>query len=492
MIQHLLINSPEDRTYVGNKQLSNTYRLIKDGVFNVETNTIEWRDPLALFENKKSLYVRAAYSDIYDSILLSKKTRNVVTGVPGIGKSLFCLYFIWRYVAENTDALFLLEFVKDEIQMFGPNYHQMCTRLQCNGVQIPYFVDIDAMHEPAKNVGSFAVVFSFPHPGRFKQWMKNPDLCDRYVLPTWTLPDLQQLRLVCFPLTSGETVNYRFRRVGGVPRLVLQGDDCCFEDCLENALARKGAGIAESFFVSGFGMTDEEMSYTLVHIHPDQENYCTRAEHFTFASTFIWERLYRLNQRSIINKSVDYFNGGTGAYGGLFAGYHFENICHIALPITGKHFRISSLRSSEGDESINHVNEKTTIFVPSTVCNLSTDDWSRTPFERNVYYIPLKKNLESGDSFFLSDDGVLHVLQITVGKSHPVKAHGLGIIFNAFPADQVQTCRLVFVVPSQGQLVTPQNITRMADDQQVTRKTEVTKLFAENQWRLEYSLSIPE
>jgi hypothetical protein len=82
---------------------------------------IRWPSPLPIFDTTYIL-VRKCYSAIYDSILQisNMKTRVVVMGVPGIGKSSFALYFAWRYWKENPVKGFLLERSADEIWVFDP------------------------------------------------------------------------------------------------------------------------------------------------------------------------------------------------------------------------------------------------------------------------------------------------------------------------------------------------------------------------------------
>ena len=87
-------------------------------------------------------------------------------------------------------------------------------------------------------------------------------------------------------------------------------------------------------------------------------------------------------------------------------------------------------------------------------------DW-RTTAELPVHKLNLPRisNLESGDAFFVvseSDNSLsLVILQITVGKSHPVKVNGLCDIWNAFPSNvrsNITRKVLVFVVPLHGSL----------------------------------------
>jgi hypothetical protein len=72
-------------------------------------------------------------------------------------------------------------------------------------------------------------------------------------------------------------------------------------------------------------------------------------------------------------------------------------------------------------------------------------------------------NLESGDAFCLlelsTDRFTLIVLQVTVGKKHPIKANGLKHIVEAFPLrTRIVRKAIVFVTPAEGELCTVQHI----------------------------------
>ena len=78
--------------------------------------------------------------------------------------------------------------------------------------------------------------------------------------------------------------------------------------------------------------------------------------------------------------------------------------------------------------------------------------------EVDILYKPVICNLESGDAFCIIGEGskrILAVLQITVGKKHPVKTNGLKKIVAAFPPvvqDSITEKILLFVNPKHGQL----------------------------------------
>ena len=467
---------------------SSFYYSLKSGY--VKDGFILWPSKLPIF-GVTSMLIRECYVDIYNSILQSCdcKTRVVVTGVPGIGKSLFALYFAWRYCDEHPDKGFLFEKSTNEIWLFDPRHpFKILKRLEARSItDIPYFVDLNEKKLPGEFIGCFGVVFSSPCADRFKEWVKNPDISERYVMPTWSVSELELVLVnnVSIEFNSDKMLQ-RYEKVGGVPRLVLQGSDDFFNGKLSDALSVKGQVLSEKFFVGGFGNTDDDMSFLLVHIHPlkhgtDEIEYKTWVESYSFASPYIWEELYKINCTQIVNKARNYFNTGVGAGGGTLAGYQFENICLRGVPISEKQLQIQSLSRASAPSVC--------IDVPK-MSNLGRN-WKLDELQVDVLYVPIIGNLESGDAFFLQGDtNTLYALQITVGNTHPVKANGLNVIFQRFSNAGVHDCCLVFVTPKNGQLRTRQTIVTQKE-KRCTALPEAVRKFAENQWLLEYEIPLP-
>jgi len=97
-----------------------------------------------------------------------------------------------------------------------------------------------------------------------------------------------------------------------------------------------------------------------------------------------------------------------------------------------------------------------------------------------VLYVPRISNLESGDSFYLAllptGGYLLVVLQITVGKSHPVKVNGLHDILLAYLQDvreHVASKALVFVLPAHGGLDKEQALHTQKEEQMDSARVPV-------------------
>jgi len=187
------------------------------------------------------------------------------------------------------------------------------------------------------------------------------------------------------------------------------------------------------------------------------------------------DELYKLNKSSILRASANYFNGGADAYGGSFAGFHFENICLQAIPYAGKTHQITFLSSSPSSDDVLFPVRHVT--VPRESATLPCDWIESKALRKNVHYLPKSKTFESVDSFFVNDENELFAFQITIAQAHPVKSHGLRTIVSAFTPLDLANCYLIFVVPQY--------------DKEISRCSREVQMFKVNQWRMEYILSAP-
>ena len=412
----------------------------------------------------RKIFVRECYRSLYDNVsehMLSGAMRRGVTlftGVPGIGKSLFLVYFIYRFLHDDRfqadHNCFALEFAHSVYTLFTrvPNSTGLdfaCTVQPSSSIYDKNFLllcDINANEEPACRA-KWTFIFSSPASTRYKEIMKNKPWY-MYTLPTWSEQELM------FANADVKLWYEDFVRFGGVPRHVLPGPAGDSRILLLKALEEKGGLVAEGFFKSGFGTIDMFQSYMLVHINPPTVDgdyvYGGRAK-YTFASDYIYQWLNDKYQAIMLAGAVGMFNAGAApeAYGAVSAGHLFEKVCLYSKPLRGQSITAASL-SGGGDF---------TFDIPAEKYELP-NDWKKTavlPVDKLIS--PRILNLKAGDAFYVIRYGLgsymLVVLQITVGKTHPVKSNGLKDILMAFPMDvreNITKKALVFVTPVHGTL----------------------------------------
>jgi hypothetical protein len=465
----------------------NPYDFIRSGTLS--NNFITWSDkiPLSGFESISQLFVRESYVKIYDLIMHridAGSRHHLVTGVPGIGKSSFSLYFLWRYLRDNRGPV-LCEFNYNTILMIEPNSSYL-QRADClvQSLRYPYLVDLNDKVEPEKGVGSFTVVFSSPDPSRYKEMMKI-QTSSRYIMPVWTWDELHQLwshtsnsldliQLELFP--SMELLSSRFQLVGGIPRLCFKNKNFNLLETVRTRINVKGIDFLIQFLRSGFSVIDEEISHLLIHRHPDEnDGYLTDSDNYAFASDEIFRRMIFAHNNALLTESLNYFNQGLGAKGGTGAGDLFQKLCLGICRIAGP-YTITTFPSD------NPVVEKILQVPTDGVLTDFKCESESIVIRQNYLYIPAQKNFESGDAFYLSPENELIVIQVTVGYSHPVKMNGLVKISELFADFPISNYHLVFLVPTNPQLNSRQPIITK-EIKVATNKPDVVKQFEMNQWR---------
>lgn len=219
----------------------------------------------------------------------------------------------------------------------------------------------------------------------------------------------------------------------------------------------------------------------MIHLHPHEvEGYCTEINTYTFATNAIYELLYEKHHVTIKNCLGNNFNQGFGATRGSPAGLIIEKVCLRSDPIQGIH-HITALTD--------HPRQCKTLNIPTPPCFV---DFTHNPplVQKNVLYVPVQKNFASGDAFYLNEENELIVFQVTVEENHPVEMSGLNNICDKFSNHTILNYHLVFVVPSNGQLNSRQNM-HTSEGKVATIKSDEVKKFETNQWLFTYRLPVP-
>lgn len=453
----------------------------------------------------RRIYIRQSYIDLYDMVTatmlnnLHTAPGILFTGVPGIGKSLFLIYLLCRYLLDDRfpDKRFAFQSERDKYTFFRPapcsqsqyGYTFVCrcsrTDLFTDLYDILLLVDMSAQEEPPVRA-RWTLMFSSPNPRRHKEFLKVVPAFD-YTLPTWSKFELSQVN------SDIGSWFKRFVLCGGVARYVLwngQGIDP-LKRHLNTALHDKGATVAEYFFKNGFGDIDDNKSYQLVHINPPR-GVDGRWEYdgspvFTFASDFVFQQIKSKFTRGLVTEAVGWYNAGgslmSEKIGAVSAGHLFEKICLWLVPISSTEVSVVKLPL-----------EQSVAPVAVKFPGMKTLDWNWEnvkTHEVGVFYQPQISNLESGDAFcavMIDNQLTLIVVQITVGESHPIKANGLKKIVQCYDVDFERKI-VLFCIPKQGKLHKRQPF-HTQQDKVIDPKhiPEAVKGF--EQWRCEIEIDV--
>ena len=430
-----------------------------------------------------------------------KRPAFLFTGVPGIGKSIFMIYFICRYSIDDrfVDKRFAVETKSDQYCFFEPTETSgkyLFSFKDLNGFpfeEVVVFSDVKDSMEPA-GVGKWLLIFSSPNPVRYKQTLRMT-LSFIYYLPTWREEELRSVD------PNMEKWYPRFEKCGGVIRHVFwddSGGESPFspENSLELTLFQKGPTVARNFFTQGFGSVDEHMSYALTHVNPlrtDDGRIKYSVPVLTFASDYVFRRIASIFQQGMLLEATAWFSAGgeiaAQKYGAATAGWMFERICLWCVPLAGREICCEPLGANLPPL------DKFTLPAIQLLSPRWKEEKNLMP---NLLYQPTVANMEAGDGFCvvkINGTDMLVVLQITTAASHPVKATGLLRIYEAFPQavrSKIGRKILVFVTPMEGKLMTLQKFHTLKDDEYI-RESDIPAQASEfEQWVYRYNPAVSQ
>lgn len=400
----------------------------------------------------RELYVRDCWEKMYQVMLdrIGSGCKHiVVTGSPGVGKSQFLQYCMWRLAQEGES--FLHETQPERVFHYSPG---AIARHSYDDLPpgIPYLVDLKEARLPcvayAIWVPRFTAVFSSPNPSRFKEILKFPSSVE-LVMPPWSddeIFDAHQL-ISTFRKVDIGVVKSQLAVYGGVPRFVFEKSDSGIAQ-MNKALSAKGAAIAEKIFVVDFGTgKDDDLSNTLALMSPENpDTFIGRNYHP--ASGYVFEKLSEKHFQIMLSKMHEITKMKESA-GGMFEfmASRFAltgNVHNVSRLIpTGKETSAStSPILSGGSLSVG----KFEILPP----NWQSGNWIPS---HGILYYQNKVNMQSVDALMV-EGRELFLFQLTVGSSHSVKGNGLEKIVELFSkAGVIETSSLVFVVPEDSVLV---------------------------------------
>lgn len=413
------------------------------------------------YHGVEKIYVRECYRQFYETVsarMLSNEeddSATLFTGVPGIGKSLFMLYFIYRYLGDDrfNDKSFAVELMGGgQIWCLEPSADAReftcILRNSMYGQNIPNLLlcDIHARSEPLMR-SMWTFIFSYPDPCRYKQIMKNEPNA-RYTMPTWSLEELMNVK------ANMSLWEDKYELFGGVPRHVF-GKGKWSEIELKQAVFAEGGPLAKAFSKSGIGAASLLQSDMLVHVNPPLSSAVGRGPYldvYSFASDYVFRMLAERHRNMMLAGAADLLNryNASEMLGFESAGNLFEKVCLWLKPLDGDLIYPLSLEDGISKVRIDVPDER--YYLPN--------DWKKTEaLPVNMLIVPRISNPESGVAFFMeyygSDKFWLVVLQITVAESHPVKVKELVNIINSFPGNVGQNITeklLVFVTHKSGAL----------------------------------------
>ncbi|KAF5392687.1 hypothetical protein D9757_000983 [Collybiopsis confluens] len=166
------------------------------------------------------LYVREEYEKAYSNLMKLQEDRNrgvILTGSPGIGKSIFNLYALAKRFSEKNTTIFYRSdrdfYIFDSDGVFRVRGHMdMVARdliPQNNCLPWCLYDSLERKeHDSLFINGSFLIFTTSPHVHRYKEWKKQRGI-PRWWMNVWDYNELEQgLKLHSILLDSGTFVQY--------------------------------------------------------------------------------------------------------------------------------------------------------------------------------------------------------------------------------------------------------------------------------------------
>ena len=149
--------------------------------------------PTTRYKTNLTIYVRDSYKSLYEVIkrdILKEDFElavGLITGVPGIGKSWFLIYFIYRYINDEkfSSQPFAVQLSCNNCIFFTPNsssgtYMMEVKREEVIAKKILLLTDLTE-DQPSIFKGKWSLIFSSPNPIRYKEALKSDQNDNAYL-----------------------------------------------------------------------------------------------------------------------------------------------------------------------------------------------------------------------------------------------------------------------------------------------------------------------
>jgi hypothetical protein len=389
--------------------------------------------PLAHSQEKYKLIVeRECYRLVFQEIFVRAKSRlekgwdtNMhVSGNPGIGKSRFYLYFIFRLLSDRDFVLtyrLVINFCSNYFLYDSANEEFLW--LNQNEVKILHedkrvFRLIEAESDELTGWKGVSVLFASPGVLGLNDFMKVEPV--QFFLPVWTLEELSELNSMQEVQLSESVLIERFDMFGGIPRFIFTDSQDYEKDQLTLAINSFDA-LRVLSYAKGKTVRESDYSHRVMCMVPSND--FKSISHLDFLSIYIAEKIVDKVSDDSINEISSFFVASTGDDSGTSAstrGRIYEVLCHRrvkrGLTLT---FRLIGSKKKK---------EIVTLEVPAGVQVLRFSKLEDIPLDvKGISYCqPLSRSFGALDSFVLDiTKKKCYALQMTVSKHHGIKREPL-------------------------------------------------------------------
>eukprot|EP00158_Paraphelidium_tribonemae_P001817 Partr_v1_DN24849_c2_g2_i1_m29800 putative crinkler (CRN) family protein len=358
------------------------------------------------------LLVRDSYQSIASSILPGIN-KAIITGTPGIGKSLFLIYLLWKLVKDGKRVLLIYH--PDIIYFDGKGgvfeLENVPSVVDHSFWKADLFCLFDAKEKFPSDLGRLpygrcAFVLSTSPRREMVNDFKKPPIPQVFYMPIWSQAELETIS-TAFPGVADW--QERFSVLGGIPRYVFEITNQSATDILQAAC--KQCDLKDCIKIVGLdsSITDKsKVVHSLVHItstHPFTKS------SVTYASETALDIIVANKGAEAKHKMAELLESSAGnPLTASLCGYIFEP---YAFELLEKGGDFTCRQLVHGNKKLKPADTVLTI-PPST---RMVADKVELAQNQNKLYIPKTKNYTAIDAWIPG----IGAFQMTVGKTHDIK-----------------------------------------------------------------------
>lgn len=390
-------------------------------------------------ERLRSMYIRSDYDGMFQVLIDQILKGNIqipISGTPGIGKSLFFIYLLFRIIQSLEDDwspyVIIYQSSKDFFEYnlssgfvaklkYDRAFHMVHER-----TDIWYIID-GQYSEPLTSICP-TIYLASPRSKYLSEYCKKKHL---FYFPVWHEDEIWECRNLCYSDIPDEVVFNRFRRYGGIPRHIYFSKlpdplDIALSDASARQFLRDVESPTQLFgnshklmhCVVTSGITDlgEELHYQF--------------KHMCIASEYIGRQLWIGFYDEMMTKLQESLGGSPS----VINRYLFEFYGHLCFESGVKNLKCRSLENEKDQNGVFSLG-------PLQPIEFSKSKLIHT-IDEKAYYKPRETNFEAIDSLCSSG-----MFQFTMSKFHDIK--GIQTLLKLEKLYDAATVPLYFVVPSE-------------------------------------------
>lgn len=384
------------------------------------------------------LFVRHFYAPCWESVMakgeskdLSLQRKFVVMGTPGIGKSAFGLYILWRALMEGKTVIYKTRKRDAKAFLFRDGKVFDVQRIaSLPEISKPSTILIvDGMEPPSEN--AFTVLITSPLRERWKEFVKTKGV-QELIFPVFSFDEMLKLRASAFSSKVGcnePAVINRYNKWGGSVRHVLTHPEETWQKNLTNNAANMT--LAQLKASCGDAARDRAAAaqHNVLHLKaacelencellPSNPRYYDFS-HGELASEFVQELVYTQLQA---NETKDFFaflraSAGTPALA-ILRGVQYEHFALRALA-EGGNFQLKQLRHDDDPVFSGILTARGPLLELPRSSMRSFSKLTDVSLEAPAVWKPLSKNCCAIDGVVCTAELVLAV-NATVSSKHPL------------------------------------------------------------------------